>query len=375
LNETARGLPRLAVLTNILAPYRVPLFQGLAESFEVTVLTSGEEGNREQWAAVEEQAQGFRIKRSWGFTFRWTNRDQGSVLDIKHLHINPGLLLDLLRIRPDVIITVEMGFRTLVALAYGGLFRRPVWVWWGGTLHTERGIGRTKRVFRSWLVGRVKRWFSYGVTSTEYLTSLGVPREHVVELQNCIPEKLYVETTPPSAVLEIRPVVLCVGQLIPRKGVDLLLDAVARLQAEKLKFSVLIVGAGPEKARLEEKTKQLGLVNVHFYAPQNPELMPAVYRSADVLVFPTREDVWGLVVNEALWSGLPALVSIYAGCYKEVVPPSSTFDPLDSADFKNALRRAVCGQLPPADRTRLKGMDEVTRIVAVELRINVRVRR
>jgi glycosyltransferase involved in cell wall biosynthesis len=167
--------------------------------------------------------------------------------------------------------------------------------------------------------------------------------------------------------LEVRPVLLCVGQLIHRKGVDLLLDAVARVQAEGLRFSLLVVGSGPEKSRLEQKAKELSLCNVHFHDPEPPEGMPAVYRSADVLVFPTREDVWGLVANEALWSGLPALVSVYAGCAKELVPPDSTFDPHDPADFAAKLRRAVAGQLPPPDLSRLRRISEVSDLIAQEL--------
>jgi len=217
------------------------------------------------------------------------------------------------------------------------------------------------------LVGRVRRWFSYGATSTEYLLSIGAPRQNVVELQNCVPEGSYLGPHAPIVQLETRPVLLCVGQLIPRKGIDLLLDAAARVQSEGLSFSLLLVGDGPEKANLERRAKDLALQNVYFHPPQPPSQMPAVYRSADALIFPTREDVWGLVVNEALWSGLPALVSTYAGCAQELVPPDSRFDPLDPNDFVGKLRCAVLGKLPAPDLTRLRRIDEVSRTVEREL--------
>jgi glycosyltransferase involved in cell wall biosynthesis len=367
VNGSTRRPRKLAILTNVLAPYRMPIFQRLADRFDVTVLYSGEESNREQWRGLLHQVHGFRVKRAGGFTVAWRNRDRGVMLDTRYLHINPGLIIDLIGLRPDAIITNEMGFRTLVALAYGRLCRRPVWVWWGGTRHTERRITRGKRLFRRWLVARVDRWFSYGATSTEYLVSCGVPPSIVVELQNCIPEGPYVGGECPMMQLETRPVLLCVGQLIPRKGVDLLLDATARLQAEGLTFSLLLVGSGPEKPLLEQRAKELGLRHVYFHAPQPPELMPAVYCSADVLIFPTREDVWGLVVNEALWSGVPALVSVYAGCASELVPSDSTFDPLDPTDFTAKLRDAVTGKLPPPDVTRLRRMEEVAERIIRDL--------
>lgn len=358
---------KVAILTNILAPYRMPIFQRLAEQFDVTVLYSGEEGNRGEWRDSPEGAHGLRVKRAKGFTFPWTNRDRGVVLDTRYLHINPGLIVDLLRVRPGAIITNEMGFRSLVAVAYGRVFRRPVWVWWGGTPHTERRISGAKRLFRRWFVPRVDRWLSYGATSTEYLASCGVARRDIVELQNCVPEGPYLEPAPPAVRLEPRPVLLCVGQLVARKGVDLLLHATARLQAEGLSFSLLLVGSGPDKGLLAQRAKDLALRNVDFHDPQPPERMPGIYRSADVLIFPTREDVWGLVVNEALWSGLPALVSVYAGCAGELVPPSSTFDPLDPDEFEAKLRDAVTGKLPPPDVARLRRIDEVAGTIIREL--------
>ncbi len=151
---------KLAILTNVLAPYRVPVFQRLAEHYEVTVLYSGEESNRDQWNHLTHQHYSFKVKRATGFTFRWSKRDRGAALDTGYLHLNPGFFTDLIRVRPDAIITNEMGFRSLVALVYGSMFGCPVWVWWGGTRHTERGIGRIKRIFRRHFIPRVRRWFS-----------------------------------------------------------------------------------------------------------------------------------------------------------------------------------------------------------------------
>jgi glycosyltransferase involved in cell wall biosynthesis len=361
------GRPKVAILTNILAPYRIPIFQRLADNFEITVLLSGKEDNRSHWQPPEPQKHAFRVKRAGGFTLTWTKRDGKTALDTRYLHVNPGLVSGLLRESPDAIVTDEMGFRSLVALAYGRVFDRPVWIWWGGTPHTERNVGVLRRFLRRRLASGVNRWFSYGVTSTEYLLSLGVPRDRVIELQNCVPEHHYHTPVPPAFVLEPRPVVLCVGRLVPGKGVDLLLRAAARLQGEGLTFSILLVGDGSERQSLAQTAAELGLRNVHFRATHETGRMPAVYRSGDVLVFPTLDDVWGLVVNEAMWSGLPALVSIYAGCARELVPAASTFDPLDPTDFTRKLRMAVSGQLPAPDLSRLRRIDEVSGSIIGEL--------
>ena len=367
MTGSVQGARRLAVLTNILAPYRLPIYRRLAEHFDLTILYSGHEPNRAQWRGLADGLERMRVKHSFGIAIPWLKRDRRAVLDSRYLHLNPGFFTDLLRLRPDAVISDELGFRTIMALLYAKLFAKPLWVWWGGTLHTERSIGFSRRLVRRRLAGIVRGWFSYGATSTEYLESLGVPRSSIVELQNCVFEGPYVENVAPALQLDVRPVVLCVSRLVPGKGVDLLLDAALHVQGEGLRFSLLLVGEGPEKQRLEGRVKELGLRDVVFHPPQSPDRVPTLYRSADVLVFPTLDDVWGLVVNEALWSGLPALVSIYAGCARELVPSSSTFDPLDPTDFAAKLRLAVSRQLPPPDLTRLKRIDEVSSLIIREV--------
>jgi glycosyltransferase involved in cell wall biosynthesis len=90
------------------------------------------------------------------------------------------------------------------------------------------------------------------------------------------------------------------------------------------------------------------------------------YRSADILILPNREDAWGLVMNEALSSGLPTLVSVHAGCATELVTPNSTFDPLDPGDFRPKLRPSVAGDLR-SRLARLRRIDEVAGIISREL--------
>jgi len=356
---------KLAILVNIVAPYRIPIYRFLGEVFETKVLFSGQESNRETWGHTGQAL--FNAKRVWGFSLAVPRRGEGSIYDWRYLHINPGYFVELLRFKPDAIISNEMGFRSLVALLYAKIFRRPLWIWWGGTLHTERSIGPLKVLWRRLFSRWVPRWISYGKTSTEYLVSLGVPRERILQIQNCVDETLFAQPVDPLYTFSPKPVLLYVGQLIGRKGVDLLLESAHRLQAKGYEFTLALVGSGPDKERLERKVDELRLANVHFLPPEKPENMPRVYRSADVLVFPTLEDVWGLVVNEALWSGLPVIASIYAGCAPEILPPQNQFDPLDPESFDAALERAICGKIAPADTSPLLPCEQVAKMIAEDI--------
>jgi glycosyltransferase involved in cell wall biosynthesis len=363
----AHQRPRLALLVNMISPARVPLYRGLAAHFDLLVLHGGTESNRDTWRHLDELLPGAKVRKAWGWQIRVARRIGGQTFDYRYVHITPGYLWQLLRFRPSVVISIEMGLRTLMALAYGSVFRKPVWVWWGGTLHTERGIGRAKRVVRGIIARRAKHWISYGRSSTEYLSSLGISAERILEVQNAVDERHFLRKSDVVIPLLQRPVVLYVGQFTRRKGVELLLRAAAILQKEGARFSLLLTGSGPEKPAAERLANELGLAHIFFHSSRPPAEMPSVYRSADVFVFPTLEDVWGLVANEAMLSGLPVLCSKYAGCAAELFDPECIFDPQNSQEFVAKLRKAVAGQLPRPDLSRLRPTSQLVAELAAAL--------
>jgi glycosyltransferase involved in cell wall biosynthesis len=354
--------PKVAFLVNFVPPARVALYERLAGALDLVILHGKLEANRASWADLTVNGAASRRVAGWQLSFN--KHESGRVADTWFLHIEPGYIPELVRERPDAVIAEEMGFRTLVGLAYGACFRKPVWVWWGGTSHTERRVGRFRKLLRAVVARWAKHWISYGRTSTEYLLTLGVRRERILQVQNCADETWYGVPTAPQLDLKPKPVLLHVGQMIGRKGIDEFLRAAGRLQREGLTFSIVLVGGGRDSAKLRRLAAELGLENVQFCPAQPPEAMPAYYRSGDVLIFPTMEDVWGLVANEAVLSGLPVLCSRYAGCAPELFDAECIFDPADEKQFVAALRKAVRGQLPRADRSRLWSSAKVGEVIA-----------
>jgi len=358
---------KLAMLINMISPAKLSLYSLLADQFDLMILHGGREANRDLWSGVEQAIPKAKVVRAWGWRIRYTKKVNGGVFDEKFMHITPGILWHLLRFRPDAIISNEMGFRSVMALTYATVFRKPIWIWWGGTLHSERNIGRLRKGLRKAITLWADRWVTYGQTSTEYLLSLGVKRERIMQSQNAIDEERFKANVEPAWTIEPRPVVLHVGQFIERKGIGSLLDAAAALQKQGCEFSLLLVGSGPDKPALERRAEVLGLKNVHFQPAQPPDKMPSVYRSADLLVFPTLEDVWGLVANEAVLSGVPVLCSKYAGCAPELFTSENIFSPEDLSEFSQKLRDAISGRLSKPDPNRLKTTRQIAAEVVQEL--------
>lgn len=363
---------KLAVLNNHITPYRVPLYRGLSQHFSTFLLLSGREANRDTWQDLEKDISGVDIRTVWGVTLEFFKKRKGEKFDPRYFHINPGYFWELLKIRPDALISAEMGFRSLVALLYGFLFSKPVWILWGGTLHTEQNRSAFKRLIRFLIFKNVTRWISYGETTTEYLLALGIRQQHILQIQNCIDEQQFTSaSTHATITVSPSPVLLYTGQLIKRKGIDLFLKAASSLQQKGRIFSILVVGNGLEKKNLVGLAEKLELRNITFLSGQQPSDMPAVYQSADVLVFPTLEDVWGLVVNEALWSGLTVVSSMYAGCAPEILPEANVFDPLDHMSFEDILEKAINGELLPANCDDLLTVKQVVEMIAERINTEV----
>lgn len=368
-------MKKLAFLINVIAPYRVPLYGRVAERFQTVVLHGAAEPNR-SWSV--ENPRNIKIKKVFSLQIPM-RKETGidGVTDVSYVQLNLGLVWHVLRFRPDVIVSSEMGLRTVIAVLYGKLMRVPVWVWWGGTLHSERNISQGRRRLRRWMVRNVRRWISYGTTSTEYLESIGARRGEILQIQNCVPHETF--TAEPNTAKRWfdglpRPVLLCVGQLIERKGVGLFVEACGRAAQQGEQFSVVLVGSGPEKENLYKLAEQHGLKSFEILPNQSQETLNAMYRAADVFVFPTLEDVWGLVVNEAMWAGTPVLCSQFAGCAKELLPESCIFDPTSEKSFDAALHKALTGGIPAPDRGRMLTWQQVGDLLVESLESGVPVR-
>jgi len=365
--RTATLKPKLALLMNMIAPYRLAIYSVLAKEFKLLILHGGREANRESWGNSEEALSNAEVVRAWGWQIPFKQKVNGKVYNERLFHITPGFIWHLLRFRPDAVISNEMGFRSAVALAYGTIFHKPVWIWWGGTLHTERRVDpfrkATRRIFR--LLG--DRWITYGQASTEYLLCLGVKRNRILQSQNSVDEKQFTANGERAWMIEPRPVVLHVGRLIELKGIRSLLDAAAILQRKGYEFSLLLVGEGREKQAFEQRAAELGLKNLHFQPAQAPQKMPSVYRSADLVVFPTLEDTWGLIANEAILCGVPVLCSKYAGCANELFSAENIFSPDDLNDFCQKLGTAISNGLPRPDAGKIKTTDQLGRELVQEL--------
>jgi glycosyltransferase involved in cell wall biosynthesis len=87
---------------------------------------------------------------------------------------------------------------------------------------------------------------------------------------------------------------------------------------------LVLVGDGEERAHLERQAADLGITDhVRFAGFRNQSELPAFFRLATVFVLPSRHEPWGLIVNEAMASGCPVIVSSDVGCHPDLIPANT----------------------------------------------------
>ena len=130
----------------------------------------------------------------------------------------------------------------------------------------------------------------------------------------------------PDAVLDLpRPIFLSVGRVAVEKNLEALLEL-------DLPGSIVIVGDGPARASLERRYPQ-----AHFLGARHGEALAEIYASADVFVFPSRTDTFGIVLIEAMASGLPVAAFPVPGPIDVVGPGAGVL----SEDLRSACLEAL----------------------------------
>jgi glycosyltransferase involved in cell wall biosynthesis len=139
-------------------------------------------------------------------------------------------------------------------------------------------------------------------------------------------------------------VVLCAARLAPEKGIDVLVDALAGLGRHGI--VLLLAGDGPERRAIEQRAKARRVRALMPGALGGDRLVEA-YVAADVFALLSRNEPWGVVVNEAAACGLPLVLSERVGAAYDLLRPgqNGAFVPVDDATAAaEALRPLVSSQ-------------------------------
>jgi glycosyltransferase involved in cell wall biosynthesis len=187
-----------------------------------------------------------------------------------------------------------------------------------------------------------------GTAAVEAYEKLGAERRKLYVLPYCCDVSRF-RNPDPEAVgalrkewrLEGKTVFLFSGQMIERKGVDVALRAFERIGAMRADVAFLLLGDGPLRAQLEASVAEDVRDRVHFAGFIEQARLPIFFGAADVFVFPSRHDGWGVVINEACGAGMPVIASKQTGAARDLVAENDNgflVDAEDVAGFAERMR-------------------------------------
>jgi glycosyltransferase involved in cell wall biosynthesis len=337
---------RVCFFHNVAAPYRLPLFDRLAEDYPVVVLFGLELPADRLWAtSLDEVSFAYRVLPAWV---------------VGPLVLNLGLPAELARRRPDVVIHADSD-ESLVSLLVFFVLRRLLGyrlVLWVEQVPRTKAALETTRASRhriQWPLTRFALWsmnavrrLAYrradallsmsGPASDRFIAGLGT-RKPVFTGTQVIPRSVLLPPVPRQEGRDndrlLR--ILFLGYLRANKNVDSLIGAFAR--AASGREELVIAGAGPELEYL--RALAADRVDVTFAGHVDGEEKVALLCDADLLVVPSFIEPWGLVVNEALFYSLPVLASITvaSSVLIEDGVDGMLFDPEQDGALEAQLRR------------------------------------
>lgn len=299
---------KVLFVLNFPSPYRVDFLNELGKALDVTAAFDQNEHQQTDRPA------------SWGgwFDTRYTGFKAvflKAPRDVLPLLKNGGF---------DAIVLGGYTQRTaMLAIEYMRLHRIPFWIEAdGGMIKPDSFVKyHVKRHF----ISAATRWLVTGPTVADYFAHYGADRSRIdlYPFSSLRAAEIAAAPATPEEKAALREklglhgrhITLGVGQFIPRKGFDLLLRAWADQPKDE---TLCIVGQEAPQEYLDLQ-RELKLDNVRLVGFRKKEELQGYYRAADLFVLPTREDIWGLVINEAMACGLPVITTDHCVAGLELV--------------------------------------------------------
>ena len=183
-----------------------------------------------------------------------------------------------------------------------------------------------------WIRRNFDAAFVAGASASFYLSNLGFPYNRIWRGYDVVNNTYFAQAAEAASNLgeEIRKKLglpehyfLYVGRFSSEKNLLRLLEAyqVYLQHTEQEVWSLVLVGSGPQEAKLKAKANQLGLKDIFWIEFKQLDELPVYYSLATALILPSVSEPWGLVVNEAMACGLPVLISDRCGCVPDLVFP------------------------------------------------------
>ena len=308
---------KVAIITNIPTLYRKKQWEyyAMCKYLDITVF----------YCANTEKGRYWKINSSERFKEVFLKG-----LSYKSFHFNPGVLKVIFK-DFDVFIVGGYGSPSLImSIITLKLLKKP-WVMiidGISPLNLNKGHS-TVDDFKRFLIKWANAYSANGTVGKKFLKSYGIFPKKIfnqymtVDVDDFInkgkdSKKIKKTVREEYGIPDNTTVLIYAGRLIYKKGVQDLIDAIKILKINGYDIIAFIVGEGDYKGELQMKSQDIKS-NIIFTGHVNPDKIYKYYYASDIFILPTYNDLWGLVVNEAMACGLPIIVTDAAGCSYDLI--------------------------------------------------------
>ncbi|WP_204106283.1 MULTISPECIES: glycosyltransferase family 4 protein [Spirulina sp. CCY15215] len=263
--------------------------------------------------------------------------------------VSPQIIFYLLKYKPRVVLPQAFSLWTLLSVLFktiGGW--KIVLIYDGSSPNTDFRDSTFRTFARRWLAQFADAFVANSHAGERYLLeALKVPKNKIFVKTYLVPDADALQkqlTTAERPNLEgvQQPIFLYVGRITQRKGLKTLLKACGKLRSRGYdNYTLLIVGTGDQKVELEQLIAEEKIKDrIRWEGWVEYGRLGAYFQQSDVFVFPTYEDVWGMVVPEAMVFGKPILCSKGAAAAELIVEGENgyIFDPLDPEELAEKMQ-------------------------------------
>ena len=305
---------RVLWLTNLPAPYRFPIWNRMATQVELKVIFLLKRSNWRNWPEP--------TNKVWKHDYLSFNSWRISEYDIIPSFSGAKKILK------EIDVAIIGGWESPIFIRTILLARKKrikVIQFYESTSDSHRFKRGPIAQFRKWILNKSHSVVTISESSKENLINMGIASDKILSMFNPVDVNwFYSYAKHHRKNPKMGHHFIYAGQLIPRKNVDIIVRSFAAIRAQH--DTLTIVGDGPLAQNLKKLAESLGVAeSVIFSGHRSREEIASLYSVSNTLVLASTNEVWGLVVNEALASGLHVVVSEKCGVAQFVQKMRGTY--------------------------------------------------
>ncbi|MBO3457597.1 glycosyltransferase family 4 protein [Aetokthonos hydrillicola Thurmond2011] len=341
--EKVTDHPRIAWLLPSMegASYWHPLFSEFTKLFPKTTVYTG------FWTGFAPGYENSFAVKVVGKTKFISTTQSGESYSRGFIVVSPAIVVEILKFKPQLIFANGFSIWSLFALILKPITKwRVILAVEGSSPNVDYRNSPLRLFFRRKMVQFVDALITNSEAGKNYLTEiLGAKPTSVFTRPYEVPTSKAMSMVLRDVQLNQeelqRPIFLFVGQLIPRKGLHLLLKACSILkQRGYSNYTLMVIGQGEDREKLQDISRDYQIEgSVKWVGWVDYSHMGDYFQFADIFILPTLEDTWGMVVLESMTFGKPILCSKWAGASELVISGQNgyLFDPHNPQEIADAM--------------------------------------